>query len=322
MHDYAWLPVNPSPHFVSPRFTELAPAPGSAGPGESPLIDVAAFDRLVLSWNGEGIWRLEVRLRIDGILTPYYILGELDGARQSSAVAAQDGDPQSKVRVDLDTLRLADGKTATAFQVRATGEGDLSMLAAAHYRRDDRQYTDQPAIRSVWGTTLEVPSRAQKDVEEDSHIGGRVCSPTSLSMALEFHGSTYRTIDVCRAVIDGTSKVYGNWPCNTAAAARLLPGAWAAVVKMAGFDELEREIAAGRPVVLSHRWEQADLSNPPIPRSSGHLILVVGFTEDGDVIVNDPAAPAAEVRRVYRRSELFHTWQELSQGIVYLVHPA
>jgi hypothetical protein len=322
MHDYAWLPLSPSPHFVSPRFTELTPASGNRGAGESPLIDVAPFDRTVLSWNGEGIWRLEVRLRIDGAMTPYYVLGELDGARQSSAVAAQEGDAQSKVHVDLDTLRLADGKTATAFQVRATGEGDLWMLAVAHYRRDDRQYTDKPALPSVWGTTLDVPSRAQKDVEEETHIGGRVCSPTSVSMALEFHGSTYRTIDVCRAVIDGSSKVYGNWPCNTGAAARLLPGAWAAVVKMAGFDELEREIAAGRPVVLSHRWEQADLSNPPIPRSSGHLILVVGFTEDGDVIVNDPAAPAAEVRRVYRRSELFHTWQELSQGIVYLVHPA
>jgi hypothetical protein len=319
MDDFAWLPLTPSPHFVSPRFTELTPDPKRAGHGESPLIECEPFDRAVLSWNGEGKWRLELRLRIDGALTPYYVLGELDGIAQSSAATA--ADETGPVTVDLDTLRLADGKTATAFQVRATGAGDLRMLAVAHYRRDDRAYTDAPAVAGAWGTTLDVPPRAQKDVEEETHIGGIVCSPTSVSMALEYHGSVHRTIDVCRAVIDGESKVYGNWPCNAAAAARLLPGAWSAVVKMAGFDELEREIAAGRPVVLSHRWEKEDLSDPPIPRSSGHLILVVGFTADGDVVVNDPAARAAEVRRVYRRRELFHTWQELSQGIVYLVHP-
>ncbi|MES2462398.1 MAG: C39 family peptidase [Armatimonadota bacterium] len=319
MDDFAWLPLTPSPHFVSPRFTEFYPNPKSVGDGESPLIETDPFDRAVLSWNGEGNWRLEVRLRVDGVLTPYFVLGELEGIRQSSA--SQPAEENGIVTVDLDTLKLAEGKTADAFQIRATGSGDLRMLSVAHYRHDDRVYTDRPALPAAWGLTLEVPPRAQKDVEEESEIGGRVCSPTSVSMALEYHGSTHRTIDVCRAVIDDQSKVYGNWPCNTAAAARLLPGAWSAVVKMAGFDELEREIVAGRPVVLSHRWEKEDLSNAPIPRSSGHLILVVGFTSEGDVVVNDPAAKAAEVRRVYRRQELFHTWQELSQGIVYLVHP-
>jgi hypothetical protein len=319
MDDFAWLPLTTSPHFVSPRFTELMPAPNRKGSGESPLIDVEPFDRAVLSWNGEGNWRLEVRLLIEDVLTPYYVLGELEGIRQSSATlpAAE----FTSLSVDMDTLKLSDGKKATAFQVRAAGTGALRMLAVTHYRHDDRNYTDQPAVASAWGTTLDVRPRAQRDVEEETHIGGICCSPTSVSMALEFHGSTFRTIDVCRAVVDGDSKVYGNWPCNTGAAARLLPGAWSAVVKMVGFDELEREIAAGRPVVFSHRWGETDLSNPPIPRSNGHLILVVGFTEEGDVVVNDPAAKAPEVRRVYKRSELFHTWQELSSGIVYLIHP-
>ena len=319
MDDFAWLPLVPSPHFVSPRFTELAPTPENAGSGESPLIDAEPFDRAVLSWNGEGKWRLEMRLQIDGELTPYYVLGDLDGTRQSSVAPADESGP---VEVDRDTLKLAEGKTATAFQVRATGVGDLHMLSVAHYRHDDCHFTDLPATPTAWGTTLDVPTRAQRDVEEEPNLGGIVCSPTSVSMALEYHGSTYRTIDVCRAVVDGDSRVYGNWPCNTGAAARLLPHSWSAVVKMAGFDELEREIAAGRPVVLSHRWEKEDLSNAPIPRSSGHLILVIGFTPNGDVVVNDPAAKADEVRRVFKRRELFHTWQELSQGIVCLIYPA
>ena len=320
MTNPAWLPSG-TPQFDSPRFTELAPAPEhhGNGDGESPLVPVAPFDRAVLSWNGVGHWRLEMRLRIDGALTPYYTLGVLDGEAQSSAPPP---DPAGEdVHLDLDTLRVGEGRTADAFQVRATGTGDLTLLAVAHYRAEDCAYTEQPALPSAWGTVLDVPSRAQKDVEEETHIGGIVCSPTSVSMALEYHGGTYRTIDVCRAVVDGASKVYGNWPCNTGAAARLLPGSWSAVVKMTGFAEMEQEIARGFPVVLSHRWEAGDLSNPPILRSNGHLILVVGFTPNGDVVVNDPAAKVDEVRRVYRRRELFHTWQELSQGIVYLIHP-
>jgi hypothetical protein len=90
---------------------------------------------------------------------------------------------------------------------------------------------------------------------------------------------------------------------------------------MTGFDEMEREIAARRPVALSHRWLPGDLPQAPISRSAGHLIVVVGFTPGGDIVVNDPAAKAGEVRRVYRRRDLFRTWQERGEGIAYLVQP-
>ena len=143
-----------------------------------------------------------------------------------------------------------------------------------------------------------------------------------MSMILDYHGSPRRTLDVARAVWDAQSNVYGNWPCNTGAVARLLPGnGWSAVVKMTGFDEMEREIAARRPVALSHRWQKGDLPQAPITQSGGHLIVVVGFTPSGDIVVNDPAAKAGEVRRVYRRRDLFRTWQERGEGIAYLVHP-
>jgi hypothetical protein len=117
-------------------------------------------------------------------------------------------------------------------------------------------------------------------------------------MVLAYHGSVYRTIDVARAAFDAGAGLYGNWPCNTGAAARLLKGGrgWSAVVKMDGFA--------------------------PVSRSNGHLIVVVGFTKDGHVVVNDPAAKTAgTVRRVYRRRELFRTWQIRGEGIAYVVHP-
>ncbi len=340
MDDFAWAPVSaPLRRFPSPRFTELLPtlaAQRSGYAGESAVItNLDAFDRAVLSWNGEGNWRLEMRLQLakepgtgGGSLTPYFPLGVIEGDRQRSATRSERArvspdavNGAAPVAVSIDTLSLKNGRTATGFQLRALGQGRLRSLAVAHYRRDDRRFTDQPAVPGAWGTVLPVPERSQRDIE-DKGIASLVCSPTSMSMMLEFHGSRYRTIDVARAVWDSQARLYGNWPCNTAAVARLLKGGgWSAVAKMSGFDEVEREIAAGRPVALSHRWQTGDLSNAPISRSSGHLIVAVGFTKDGDVVVNDPAAKAGEVRRVYKRRELFRTWQERGEGIAYLVRP-
>ena len=331
MDNFAWAPVSaPLRRFSSPRFTELLPSPtgkATGGAGESKLITgLAPFDRAVLSWNGEGNWRLEMRLQIEGGLTPYYLLGVLEGARQRSATRAEltrdpSGSSAAAAVVNVDTLTLKNGRKATGFQLRAVGTGSLLSLTAAHYRRDDRRFTDRPAVPGAWGTVLAVPERSQRDVEEP-RIGSLVCSPTSMSMVLDYHGSRYRTIDVARAVWDSQTRLYGNWPCNTGAVARLLKrGGWSAVVKMSGFDEVEREIAAGRPVALSHRWQPGDLSNAPISRSAGHLIVAVGFTKEGNVVVNDPAARAGEVRRVYKRRELFRTWQERGEGIAYLVQP-
>jgi hypothetical protein len=331
MDDFAWATVSaPLRRFSSPRFTEFLPSPQSrvsGGAGESALIrNLVPFDRAVLSWNGEGTWHLEMRLQVDGAMTPYYLLGVLDGTRQRSAAKpelsrALPNSPAPSAAVNIDTLTLKNGKRATGFQLRATGSGDLNSLAVAHYQRSDRRFTDRPAVSGAWGTILPVPERSQRDVEEP-RIGSLVCSPTSLSMMLEYHGSPYRTIDVARAVLDSQTRLYGNWPCNTGAIARLMKkGGWSAVVKMNGFHEVEREIVAGRPVALSHRWQPGDLSNAPISRSSGHLIVAVGFTKEGDVVVNDPAARAGEVRRTYKRRELFRTWQERGEGIAYVVHP-
>lgn len=335
---FAWEYLRSGAHYVSPRFAEFRPlfAP-SALVAESPIVSALPFERSVLSWNGTAAGRLEMRVRVGDAWTPYLILAVLDGDKQRSAtdlelapilpastnsIAASA--PAPLATVNTDTLLVAKGKVANAFQIRATGPdlSGLRSLCVTSYRPVDRRFTTAPADGRAWGRSLEVPTRAQRDCE-DPAIRPAVCSPTSLSMVLEYYRRPMRTIDVCREVFDATAGIYGNWPANTATAARLLgPRSWSAVVKMTGFDEVEREIAQNRPVVLSHRWNRGDLSNAPISRSLGHLIVCVGFTDTGDVVVNDPAAKSGEVRRVYKRAELFRTWQERGEGIAYVIRSA
>ena len=83
-------------------------------------------------------------------------------------------------------------------------------------------------------------------------------------------------------------------------------------------------------VAWDNRYSGRSLNNASIPRATyGHLLVVVGFTNSGDVIVNDPAAsPASQVRRVYDRGQFSRSllngdrWRGgRSDGVVYLVHP-
>jgi hypothetical protein len=60
--------------------------------------------------------------------------------------------------------------------------------------------------------------------------------------------------------------------------------------------------------------------------TNGHLMVIVGFTTDGDVVVNDPASHLipddGQVRTVYDRAQFENVWIPHSGGIVYVIHPA
>jgi hypothetical protein len=58
-------------------------------------------------------------------------------------------------------------------------------------------------------------------------------------------------------------------------------------------------------------------------KGHGHLVVCIGFTERGDVIVNNPYARAdlgQTVRRVYRRDRVERAWTR-SQNAAYFIHP-
>ena len=87
--------------------------------------------------------------------------------------------------------------------------------------------------------------------------------------------------------------------------------------------EAERFIAAGIPLVASVSFSRGQLTGAPISATSGHLLVIAGFTSNGNVVVNDPAAPNnSSVRRVYDRGEFERAWLGRSSGTVYVVRDA
>ena len=84
--------------------------------------------------------------------------------------------------------------------------------------------------------------------------------------------------------------------------------------------DVEPWIQAGVPVVISAAWSAGELDGAPISSSSGHLLVVTGFDDDGDAYVNDPAAASDDaVGRTYDRAQLTAAWLGGSEGVVYLL---
>jgi hypothetical protein len=126
---------------------------------------------------------------------------------------------------------------------------------------------------------------------------------------------------VAPAVYDSVYDGTGNWPFNTAFAATL--GLEGYVLQLRGLDDVRRLLEAGVPLALSIRWRDGELPGAPVGHSNGHLIVVTGLTETGDLIVNDPAAdPRAgtQVRRIYPQGPLRQAWAP-SGRTAYLVFP-
>lgn len=280
-----------------------------------------AFSRAVVSWDADvgqqDTVRFSLEVCVDGRWLPASVMGSWKGSAGGESRTTPQAD---SCKVDVDTLLLAEGVKAQQFRYRYEAEGDprVRFVAVATWAPGDAE--PFASVKSAaWGKTIDVPKRSQ--MVEDEAIRGDICSATSLAMVLEHYGVKKTTREVADGVYDHEAKIYGNWPLNTAYAA--IAGMKVAyVAHFRSLADLEAEIAAGRPVIISHRWKEGELTGAPVAASKGHLIVVVGFTETGDVVVNDPAAhtdKGEDVRRNYPRREIYHTWLENASGIAYVI---
>jgi len=70
------------------------------------------------------------------------------------------------------------------------------------------------------------------------------------------------------------------------------------------------------------KYANGALTGSAVSSSAGHLLVIVGFTKDGRVIVNDPAASSnSSVRRVYDRGQFEKAWLGGSGGVSYIIRP-
>jgi len=172
--------------------------------------------------------------------------------------------------------------------------------------------------RLAWGRTIEVPERSQMAYPN----GNELCSPTTVSMLMTYWSRICKrpeldhdVPDIVKAVYDPNWRGTGNWPFNTAYAGSY-KGMRAYVTRMSDVSEIEDWIANGIPIGLSVSYDRLRGKESG---GSGHLVVCVGFTDEGDPIINDPGT-STNVRKVFSRKNLIRAWA-YSKNTAYLIYP-
>ncbi|MDQ1011984.1 hypothetical protein QFZ82_006469 [Streptomyces sp. V4I23] len=295
---------------------------------------------VIASWNAHtpaGTW-LQVELAgtySDGTDTPWFVMGRWAAGDGDIRRTSVDDQSDGKASIWTDTFAVDDaasGLRLTSYRLRLT-----------LYRRPGTRLT--PTVWRLGAMASDIPDRFGVPASEpglarelvvprysqNTHVGqypeydngGEAwCSPTSSQMIIEYWGRRPTADDlawvnpdfadpqVCHAArftYDYQYEGCGNWPFNAAYAATYRDMS-AVVTRLSSLTDLETLIRAGIPAITSQSFLEEELTGAGYG-TAGHLMTVIGFTADGDVIAGDPASPSNEaVRRVYRRAEWEKIW--------------
>jgi hypothetical protein len=283
------------------------------------------FNEAIASWNAElgrnSYLVVEARAVYPQASTKYYKLGlwSKDPARHPRQSVTHQGDADGDVSTD--TLILH--RPARRLQIRLTVGGESSARAALKFV--GVSFTDtnvSPAElapdKQAWGKLLSVPERTQMVYPN----GKTLCSPTTVSMLMGYWAQTLKRPEldcsvpqIVDAIYDSQWQGAGNWPFNMAYAGAF-PGMRAYVTRLGDISELEAWIEQNLPVGLSVDYDRLRAKGPG---PNGHLVVLVGFTKEGDPIINDPGT-SEHVRKVFPRKNLINAWA-CSRNTVYIVYP-
>ncbi|MET9817032.1 peptidase C39 family protein [Streptomyces sp. NPDC006355] len=342
-------------------------APWEYGTWTSPVHRLAVpATEAIVSWNAHtppGTW-LQAEIKgtyTNGTGTPWYVMGRWAAGDQDIRRTSVDGQSDDKSSVWTDTLAIDDPSTGprlTSYRLRLTLYRRPGTQATPTVWRLGAMGSDVPdrftvpASEPRLARELAVPRYSQEihkgRYPEYDNGGEAWCSPTSSQMVIEYWGGrltpeqlawvdpSYSDPQVCHAARSTYDHQYagcGNWPFNAAYAATF-DGLQGVVTRLGSLTDLETLIAAGIPVITSQSFLKEELTGAGYG-TAGHLMAVIGFTADGDVIANDPYSASNEaVRRVYRRREFENIWLRTKRynasgkvvsgtgGVCYLYFPA
>ena len=300
---------------------------GEAGEGSLESFQIEPgfpFTTLLFSWNAErlpkfSLLNFEVEVSADGDKWhrfQYLTYGIIDTLEMSEIIESP-----TKIDgigfVDTDILKLEKPMRFARVLVRAIGMGESGKIslrrASFCFAADNLNWREYIKLREGYSDVeigkvkLAVPYYNQRGMPVG--LSGNCCSPTSVTMVLNYHNKNVELIPFCHEVFDPYHEIYGNWPYNVQAAYLMgLGKTWLEI--HSSFDEIYEEISEGKPVVISIAYGYDELPYSPIHEAEvGHLIAVVGFDGPDIVICNDPAGHNVDDGIIrYPRKELEAVW--------------
>jgi hypothetical protein len=285
------------------------------------------FTELLPSWNpdcpeGTGV-RLDVRVRDagGGRWSPWFYLGSWGKTVGKEKRVTQDESFGGIVRIDYLKLR----RTADAYQARITfysfalDEGvnpSVRRLAVCYSGVVEEEVKRAGGMEGSEQRTfdLAVPFRAQ--TVEHKALKGEICSPTSVSMVMQYWGFDRPTAENALAIYDAEYDLFGNWGRAVAWAGQ--NGFDAYLRRYRNFEQVKESLGAGQPIVASVRFKEGECPSFVMKKTAGHLIVIRGTTADGQVIVNDPASKEKGNGAIYKAEDVKRAWLDKG-GVGYVI---
>lgn len=293
----------------------------------SPVIPVRIhFNELIVSWNAtlssNDYLVVEARALYPEGATKYYHLGLWSPDPARFPARSESGQRDAQGDVSTDTLILSRPSDRLQIRVEIANDRKPPKRPLKFLGISLADTTAAPAVlspnRQAWGKLIPVPERSQM-IYPDGKV---LCSPTTVSMIMGYWAEVLKRPELDRAVPEIAQAIYdtqwhgtGNWPFNMAYAGAF-PRIRAYVTRLSDVSELEAWIARSLPVGLSLDYDRLRAKGPG---PNGHLVVLVGFTKDGDPIINDPGT-TEHVRKIFPRANLIEAWR-CSGNTVYLIHP-
>jgi len=279
-----------------------------------------AFDELLMSWNvevpkGAGVI-LQVAVQGAGPWSPWLHLADWGQVERTDLRRQFE---HGEVHVDI--LKLEQPMARARYRILAVGAQPEEPVRVWRTtlvfssRSEIRQRFASRKLAATQGLYLTVPSLSQQDAAPE--LAPRICSPTSVAMALAHAGQATTPTEVARVVYDREHDIYGNWVRAVQGAFEFgVPGR---LVRLSSWSAVEHFIQQGLPLIVSIKVRPGELTGAPYVSTAGHLLVITGLDGRGGVEVNDPAAATESgVARTYAQHELEQVWMARG-GVTYII---
>lgn len=226
--------------------------------------------------------------------------------------------PDEFAKIDTDILLPKEPVQYFKYQITVLGKANINLVCAT-VTQAKQKYNAALALETLDLKDFVLPFTPISQMEfKDKNLKNKICSPAAVAAVLNYYGKKVTLEETTAAVLDQNTAAFGTWPFNTAFAAQ--QGLNSCVVRCSSLAQAEGEIYQGRPVIVSIAYKAGKLKGAPVKETKGHLVTIIGFDKNGNVVAADSAAKTAKQAIItYDRKEFAQAWIKNKKGIAYAI---
>lgn len=273
------------------------------------------FNQGLPSWNGTApdaasSFKIQMRFPSGGGWSPWLTVGYWKANIWSSYGATS----YAGGYVDVDYVKLNSYASSWQFKIIMTRTSIAQPSPSVHklsfFVSDSRTTTSQDfnLILNDRPAAIFIPTQFIYQYAVDPQIGSSICSPTSVAMILHSYDIAVDPYQFALDTHDPHFDMFGVWPRVVQNASEY--GLGGAVTRYRSWSQARDVLGSGGRISMS--------VGPPL--YTGHLMMLAGFTSEGDPLVHDPAQSDGYSYH-FSKSDLSYSWFDKG-GIAYTFYPA